>query len=95
MKTIATISIALLIASSAFADSYRVHYSIAGSGRDITVQAESSDSLSSPMKQLTPQEMQRRSAASRWSGLSKEAIAEKQGAGRWYTLISPHRCRTS
>ena len=32
----------LLLCSSAFADSYRVHYSIFGSGRDITVQAESS-----------------------------------------------------
>ena len=32
----------LLLASSALADSYRVHYSIRGSGRDITVQAESS-----------------------------------------------------
>lgn len=32
----------LLLASSAFADTYRVHYSIKGSGRDITVQAESS-----------------------------------------------------
>ncbi len=42
MKTIVTISIALLFAGSAFADTYRVHYSIRGSGRDITVQAESS-----------------------------------------------------
>jgi hypothetical protein len=32
----------LLVAGSAFADSYRVHYSIRGSGRDITVQADSS-----------------------------------------------------
>jgi hypothetical protein len=32
----------LLLASSAFADTFRVHYSIRGSGRDITVQAESS-----------------------------------------------------
>ncbi len=32
----------MLIGGSAFADSYRVHYSIRGSGRDITVQAESS-----------------------------------------------------
>jgi hypothetical protein len=32
----------LLLASSAFADTFRVHYSVRGSGRDITVQAESS-----------------------------------------------------
>jgi hypothetical protein len=32
----------LLLAGSAFADTFRVHYSIRGSGRDITVQAESS-----------------------------------------------------
>ena len=42
MKTIVTISIALLLASSAFAGSFRVHYNVRGSGRDITVQAESS-----------------------------------------------------
>ena len=32
----------LLLSSSAFADTFRVHYSIHGSGRDVTVQAESS-----------------------------------------------------
>ncbi len=32
----------LLLSSSAWASTYRVHYSIRGSGRDITVQAESS-----------------------------------------------------
>jgi hypothetical protein len=32
----------LLISSSVWAGSFRVHYSIHGSGRDITVQAESS-----------------------------------------------------
>jgi hypothetical protein len=42
MKIIVTASIALLVASSAFADSYRVHYNVRGSGRDVTVQAESS-----------------------------------------------------
>jgi hypothetical protein len=31
----------MLIGSTAFAGFYRVHYSIRGSGRDITVQAES------------------------------------------------------
>jgi hypothetical protein len=39
-----TLSLAalLLIGGSVFAEIYRVHYSIKGSGRDITVQAESS-----------------------------------------------------
>jgi hypothetical protein len=32
----------LLYSSSAWADTFRVHYSIRGSGRDVTVQAESS-----------------------------------------------------
>jgi hypothetical protein len=36
------IAILLLLVSSAFAGTFRVHYSIRGSGRDITVQAESS-----------------------------------------------------
>ena len=34
--------VVLITAGAALADSYRVHYSISGSGRDITVQAESS-----------------------------------------------------
>ena len=32
----------LLFAGTSWADTFRVHYSIRGSGRDITVQAESS-----------------------------------------------------
>ena len=32
----------LLFCGSAWADTFRVHYSIRGAGRDITVQAESS-----------------------------------------------------
>jgi hypothetical protein len=42
MKTHLIIAATRLLAGSALADSYRVHYSIRGSGRDITVQAESS-----------------------------------------------------
>jgi hypothetical protein len=34
--------IVVLFCTSAFAGSFRVHYSIRGSGRDVTVQAESS-----------------------------------------------------
>jgi hypothetical protein len=42
MKTHLVIAVSLLLAGSAWADTCRVHYSIRGSGRDITVQAESS-----------------------------------------------------
>jgi hypothetical protein len=41
-KSLFTLMALLLLGGSAWADSYRVHYSIRGSGRDITVQAESS-----------------------------------------------------
>ena len=41
-KSMTTLAVLLLLGGSAFAGSYRVHYSIRGSGRDITVQAESS-----------------------------------------------------
>ena len=41
-KALTTLLALLLLASSAFAGTFRVHYSIRGSGRDITVQAESS-----------------------------------------------------
>jgi hypothetical protein len=37
-----TLAALLLIGGSVMAGSFRVHYSIRGSGRDITVQAESS-----------------------------------------------------
>ena len=42
MKRIISISIALLLAGSALADIYRVSYTLRGSGKRITVQAESS-----------------------------------------------------
>ena len=54
MKTIVTISIALLVASSAFARSFRVHYNLRGSGRDITVQAESSAEARRTVMQMIP-----------------------------------------
>jgi len=41
-KLTLTLAALLLLGGSAFADSYRVHYSVRGSGRDVTVQAESS-----------------------------------------------------
>jgi hypothetical protein len=43
MKKLVALAVALLIVGgSAFAGTFRVHYSIRGSGRDVTVQAESS-----------------------------------------------------
>jgi hypothetical protein len=41
-KLLTTLLALLLLASSAFADTFRVHHSIRGNGRDITIQAESS-----------------------------------------------------
>ena len=41
MEQITVIALAL-IATSAWADTFRLHYSIRGSGREITLQAESS-----------------------------------------------------
>ena len=42
MKTFLTFLALLLLAGNAFADTFRVHYSIRGSGKQITVLAESS-----------------------------------------------------
>jgi hypothetical protein len=44
----------LILASTALADSYRVHYSIRGSGRDITVQAESSSEARRTVMDMFP-----------------------------------------
>ncbi|HEY5706724.1 MAG TPA: hypothetical protein VIS96_14250 [Terrimicrobiaceae bacterium] len=41
-KPILTLATLLLLGGSAFAGSFRVHYNVRGSGRDVTVQAESS-----------------------------------------------------
>jgi len=41
-KLIFTLTLFVLASTAAFADTFRVHYSIRGSGRDVTVQAESS-----------------------------------------------------
>jgi len=42
MKYLLPLILAGAFAGSALADSFRVHYSIRGAGRDVTVQAESS-----------------------------------------------------
>jgi hypothetical protein len=44
----------LLIGGSVFAESYRVHYSIKGSGRAITVQAESSSEARRTVMDMFP-----------------------------------------
>jgi hypothetical protein len=54
MDTIKIIIALLLIAGSAFAGSYRVHYNLRGSGRDITVQAESSAEARRTLMDLIP-----------------------------------------
>jgi hypothetical protein len=41
-KSLFSLAALLLIAGTSWANSFRVHYSIRGSGRDITMQAESS-----------------------------------------------------
>ena len=40
-KLILTLATLLLIGGNSMADNFRVHYSIRGSGRDVTVQAQS------------------------------------------------------
>ena len=54
MKTIATISIALLVATSAFAGSYRVTYTAGGLIQRITVQAESTQEARRTVQNLFP-----------------------------------------
>ena len=44
----------LLVVGTSWADSYRVDYSIGGSGRDITVQAESSSEVRRVVMDLFP-----------------------------------------
>jgi hypothetical protein len=45
---------ALLLCGNALADTFRVHYSIRGSGRDITVQAESSAEARRTVMEMFP-----------------------------------------
>ncbi|MGA9577211.1 MAG: hypothetical protein WBV90_06295, partial [Terrimicrobiaceae bacterium] len=49
-----TLAALLLIGGSVMAGSFRVHYSIRGSGRDITVQAESSAEARSTVMEMFP-----------------------------------------
>jgi hypothetical protein len=54
VKPLLIIAAALLLAGSAFAGTFRVHYSIRGSGRDITVQAESSPEARRTVMEMFP-----------------------------------------
>ena len=54
MKRIISISIALLLAGSALADTYRVSYTLRGSGKRITVLAESSAEARRVVMDLIP-----------------------------------------
>jgi hypothetical protein len=55
MKTFLTFSMALLLLNgSVFAGTFRVHYSIRGSGRDVTVQAESSAEARRTVMEIFP-----------------------------------------
>jgi hypothetical protein len=49
-----TLAALLLLGDTALADTYRVHYSIRGSGRDITVQADSSSEARKTVMEMFP-----------------------------------------
>jgi hypothetical protein len=49
-----TLAALLLLAGTTVADTFRVHYSIRGSGRDITVQAESSSEARRTVMDMFP-----------------------------------------
>ena len=53
-KALMTLLALLLLASTAFAGTFRVHYSIRGSGRDITVQADSSSEARRTVMDMFP-----------------------------------------
>jgi hypothetical protein len=53
MRKVALV-VLLVLAGSALADSYRVHYSIRGSGRDVTVQAKTSSEARRTVMDMFP-----------------------------------------
>ena len=53
-KSLSVLTVLLLFAGSVMADLYRVHYSVRGSGRDITVQAESSSEARRTVMDMFP-----------------------------------------
>jgi hypothetical protein len=54
MKTTKIIIALLLIGGSAFAGTYRVHYSIRGNGRDITILADSASEARRTVMDMFP-----------------------------------------
>lgn len=54
MRALAIIILAALLPSAAWAGTFRVHYSVRGSGRDVTVQAESSAEARRTVRDLFP-----------------------------------------
>jgi hypothetical protein len=54
MRKLSLILVAMLIAGNAIADTFRVHYSIRGNGRDITIQAESSSAARRVVMDMFP-----------------------------------------
>ena len=53
-KPILTLVALLLLVTTAFAGTFRVHYSIRGSGRDVTVQAKSSSEARRTIMDMFP-----------------------------------------
>ena len=53
-RTLLTLLATLVLVGSALAGSFRVHYSVRGSGRDITVQAESSSEARRTVMDMFP-----------------------------------------
>ena len=54
MKRTVAFAIVLFVCGSAWADTFRAHYSIRGNGRDITVQAESSAEARRTVMEMFP-----------------------------------------
>ena len=53
-KSLFTLAALLFLVGTALADTFRVHYSLRGSGRDITVQAESSAEARRTVMEMFP-----------------------------------------
>ncbi len=53
-KSLFSLAALFLIAGTSWADPYRVHYNVRGSGRDITVQAESSSEARRTVMDMFP-----------------------------------------
>jgi hypothetical protein len=53
-KSLFALAALFLVAETSLADTFRVHYSVRGSGRDITVQAESSSEARRTVQTIIP-----------------------------------------